>query len=151
VSSADEGRAADDEGGARKLGFLQYLGYGFGDAANNLTFMMASSFLLIYYTYVAAIPAAAAGTLFLVVRVWGGFTDLFAGRRVDATSTRWGKFRPYLLFGSPPLLLLLVALFTVPGGWSPEAKLVYAYVTYALFQLAYSFVNIPYGSLSPPR
>ncbi len=109
---------------------------------------MVSSFLLIYYTDVAGIPAAAAGTLFLVVRVWGGFTDLFAGRRVDETSTRWGKFRPYLLFGSPPLLLLLVAVFTVPGGWSDGAKLVYAYVTYALFYLAYSFVNIPYGSLA---
>src|SRR3712207_6585394 len=118
------------------------------DSANNHTFTMVSSFLLIYYTDVAGIPAAAAGTLFLVVRVWGGFTDLIAGRRVDETSTRWGKFRPYLLFGSPPLLLLLVALFTVPGGWSLEAKLVYAYVTYALFSLAYSFVNIPYGSLS---
>jgi glucuronide carrier protein len=146
VSSLSEGRAADGEGGTRKLGFLQYLGYGAGDAANNLTFMMVSSFLLIYYTDVAAIPAAAAGTVFLVVRVWGGFTDLFAGRRVDVTSTRWGKFRPYLLFGSLPLLLLLVALFTVPDGWSLQAKLVYA--TYALFQLAYSFVNIPYGSLA---
>ena len=141
MSSADEGRA-------RKLGFVQYVGYGVGDTANNLTFMMVSSFLLIYYTDVAGIPAAAAGTLFLVVRVWGGFTDLIAGRRVDGTSTRWGRFRPYLLFGSLPLLLLLVAVFTVPGGWSLEAKLVYAYVTYVLFQLLYSFVNIPYGSLS---
>ncbi len=148
MSSTVEGHAADGEGRTRKLGFLQYLGYGFGDTANNLTFAMVSSFLLIYYTDVAGIPAAAAGTLFLVARVWGGITDLIAGRRVDATSTRWGKFRPYLLFGSPPLLLLLVALFTVPGGWSPEAKLAYAYVTYALFYLAYSFVNIPYGSLS---
>jgi glucuronide carrier protein len=148
VSSAGEGRATNGEGGARKLGFLQYLGYGFGDAANNLTFMMVSSFLLIYYTDVAGIPAAAAGTLFLVVRVWGGITDLFAGRRVDATSTRWGKFRPYLLFVSLPLLLTLVAMFTVPGGWSLQAKLVYAYATYALFQLLYSFVNIPYGSLA---
>jgi glucuronide carrier protein len=148
MSAAGEGRATDGEGRTRKLGFLQYLGYGVGDTANNLTFAMVSSFLLIYYTDVAGIPAAAVGTLFLVVRVWGGFTDLFAGRRVDAASTRWGKFRPYLLFGSPPLLLLLVALFTVPSGWSPEAKLVYAYLTYALFSLAYSFVNIPYGSLS---
>jgi glucuronide carrier protein len=148
VSSAGEGRATNGEGGARKLGLLQYLGYGVGDSANNLTFMMTSMFLLIYYTDVAGIPAAAAGTLFLVARVWGGFTDLFAGRRADATSTRWGKFRPYLVFASPPLLLLLVALFTVPGGWGDGAKLAYAYVTYALFLLVYSFVNIPYGSLS---
>jgi len=132
----------------RRLGPLQYLGYAAGDAANNLTFSMVSAFLLIYYTDVAGIPAAAAGTLFLVVRIWGGVTDLFAGRIIDDTSTRWGKFRPYLLFGSVPLLLLLVALFSTPGGWSDGGKVAWAYITYALFSLAYSFVNIPYGSLS---
>jgi glucuronide carrier protein len=126
---------------------VQYLGYAAGDAANNLTFSMVSAFLLIYYTDVAGISAATAGTLFLVVRIWGGVTDLIAGRRVDETSTRWGKFRPYLLFGSVPLLLLLVALFSIPSGPSDTAKIVWAYVSYALFQLAYSFVNIPYGSL----
>ena len=129
-----------------KLG--QYLGYGAGDAANNLTFSTVSAFLLIYYTNVAGITAAAAGTLFLVVRIWGGFTDLFAGRRVDETQTRWGKFRPYLLFGPVPLLVLLVAVFSIPGGLSLGGKLAWVYVSYALFQLAYSFVNIPYGSLA---
>ncbi|NJC71351.1 MFS transporter [Planosporangium thailandense] len=67
---------------------------------------------------------------------------------VDKTSTRWGKFRPYLLFGSLPLLFLGVALFSVPGGLSTTGKLVYAYVTYTLWGLSYSFVNIPYGSLA---
>jgi glucuronide carrier protein len=126
----------------------QYLGYASGDVANNLTFSMASSFLLIYYTDVAGISAGAAGTLFLVVRVWGGVTDLVAGRRVDETSTRWGKFRPYLLFASAPLLLSLVALFSIPGGLSDGAALAWAYVSYGVFSLAYSFVNIPYGSLA---
>ena len=82
-----------------KLRPVQYLGYAAGEVANNLTFQMVSVFLLIYYTDVAGISAATAGTLLLVVRIWGGFTDLLAGRRVDETSTRWGKFRPYLLFG----------------------------------------------------
>jgi glucuronide carrier protein len=131
-----------------RLGPLRYLGYAAGDVANNLTFSTVSAFLLIYYTDVAGISAAAAGTLFLVVRVWGGVTDLFAGRRVDETNTRWGRFRPYLLFGSVPLLLLLIALFSIPSGLSDSGKVVWAYVSYALFQLAYSFVNIPYGSLS---
>jgi glucuronide carrier protein len=125
----------------------QYLGYAGGDAANNLTFSMASAFLLIYYTDVAGISASTAGTLFLVVRIWGGITDLFAGRRVDDTNTRWGKFRPYLLFASVPLLLMLVALFSIPSGMSAGAKVAWAYASYALFSLAYSFVNIPYGSL----
>ena len=131
-----------------KLRLPQYLGYASGDVANNLTFSMVSAFLLIYYTDVAGISAATAGTLFLVVRVWGGFTDLFAGRRVDETQTRWGRFRPYLLFGSAPLMLTLVAMFSIPSGLSDGGKVAWAYVTYALFSLAYSFVNIPYGSLA---
>src|SRR4051794_13631830 len=131
-----------------KLSRGQYLGYAAGDAANNLTFSLASAFLLIYYTDVVGIAAATAGTLFLVIRVWGGVTDLFAGRIADATSTRWGRFRPYVLFGSIPLLLLNVALFSIPSGLSLGAKVMYAYLSYALFSLAYSFVNIPYGSLS---
>jgi glucuronide carrier protein len=131
-----------------KLRGGQLLGYASGDVANNLTFAMVSAFLLIYYTDVAGISASVAGTLFLVVRVWGGVTDLFAGRRVDETDTRWGMFRPYLVFGSIPLLGLLVALFSIPGGLSAGGKIAWAYATYALFSLAYSFVNIPYGSLS---
>jgi glucuronide carrier protein len=130
-----------------RLGTGQYLGYAAGEVANNITFQMVSAFVLIYYTDVAGISAAAAGTLLLLVRVWGGFTDLLAGRSVDATSTRWGKFRPYLLFGPIPLLALLVAVFSIPGGLSDGGKLAWAFVSYALFSLAYSFVNIPYGSL----
>jgi glucuronide carrier protein len=130
-----------------KLRLSQYLGYGAGDAANNLAFSMSSMFLLLYYTDVVGISAAAAGTLFLIVRVWDAFADLIAGRLVDTTSTRWGRFRPFLLFGSLPLLVLGVAIFTVPD-LSASGQLAYAYVSYALFGLAYSLVNIPYGSLA---
>jgi glucuronide carrier protein len=126
----------------------QYLGYAAGEVANNLTFQMVSAFVLIYYTDVAGISAAAAGTLLLIARAWGGFSDLLAGRSVDATSTRWGKFRPYLLFGPVPLFALLVAVFSIPGGLGDGGKLAWAFVSYALFSLAYSFVNIPYGSLA---
>src|SRR6185312_13027301 len=91
---------------ARPLGLAQYLGYAAGDAANNLAFSMTSMFLLLYYTDVVGIAAGAAGTLFLVVRVWDAFADMFAGRMVDRTMTRWGKFRPFFLFGSIPLFLL---------------------------------------------
>jgi glucuronide carrier protein len=131
-----------------KLGRRQYLGYAAGEVGNNLTFQMVSVFVLIYYTDVAGISAGTAGTLLLVARFWGGFTDLFAGQVADGTSTRWGKFRPYLLFGSVPLLVLLVAVFSIPGALGDNATLVWALVSYALFSLAYSFVNIPYGSLS---
>lgn len=130
-----------------KLRPSQLLGYAAGDAGNNLAFSMASMFLLMYYTDVAGIPAAAAGTIFLVVRVWDGVGDLIAGRLVDRTSSRWGKFRPWLLFGSVPLLLLSVATFHVPD-WGLAGKLGYAYVTYTALAAAYSLVNIPYGSLA---
>jgi glucuronide carrier protein len=80
--------------------------------------------------------------------VWDAFADLVAGRLVDITRSRWGKFRPYLLFASLPLLLSSVAVFTVPAFGSETAKYVYAYVTYALLGFLYSLVNIPYGSLA---
>jgi glucuronide carrier protein len=133
----------------RRLGPLQFLGYAAGDAANNLAFSMTSFFLLVYYTDVAGISAAAAGTLFLVIRIWDGFADVFAGRVVDRTMTRWGKFRPFFLLAGLPALLLSVATFTVPGMLDGHgAKLVAAYLTYGLLGLAYSLVNIPFGSLA---
>ncbi len=135
-------------GAASRLRASQYLGYAAGEVANNLTFQMVAAFLLIYYTDVADISASTAGTLLLIARVWGGFTDLLAGRSVDETATRWGRFRPYLLFGSPTLLVLLVATFSVPASLGGSATLIWAFVSYALFSLAYSFVNIPYGSLA---
>jgi glucuronide carrier protein len=140
--------AAPESGQAGRLRLSQYLGYAGGDVANNLTFSLASMFLLLYYTDVAGIAAGAAGTLLFVVRVWQAVTDIFAGQVVDKTTTRWGRFRPYLLFGGPPLMLLSVALFSVPGGLSDGAAVAYAYASYALFGLVYSLVNIPFGSLA---
>lgn len=131
----------------RRLKAIQVIGYGSGDAANNLAFSITAFFLLVYYTDVAGISAAAAGTMFLLVRFWDAFTDILAGRLVDKTSTRWGKFRPFLLFGSVPLMALTFLTFHVPD-WSHGGKVAYAYVTYGLLGLAYSLVNIPYGSLA---
>jgi len=108
---------------------------------------MVGMFLLLYYTDVAGIPATAAGTVFLVVRIWDGIADLTAGRLVDRTRGRWGKFRPWLLFGSAPLLALGVACFWVPP-LSADGKLLYAYLSYGAYGTAYSLVNIPYGALA---
>ena len=132
----------------KPLRLPQFLGYATGDAANNLAFSMTSMFLLVYYTDVVGISAAAVGTMFLVVRFWDAFADIAAGRIVDRTQTRWGKFRPFLLFGSLPLLLLSVAVFSVPGGLSHDGAVVYAVVSYAILGFAYSLVNIPYGSMA---
>ena len=132
------------------LRWSSVIGYGLGDAANNFVFSMGMLFLLNYYTDVAGINAAAAGTLLVLVRIYDAAADMVVGRIVDRTHTsaRWGRFRPYLLWGSLPLLLLNVAVFSVPLGWSESEKLAYAYATYALLGTAYSFVNIPYGSLA---
>src|SRR6478609_669792 len=117
------------------------VGYGFGDFANNLAFTLSTSFLLYYYTDVAGLSAAAVATMFFVVRLWDAFADMFAGRLVDRTMTRMGKFRPFILF-------LSYLTFHVPSSLDDGAKLLYAYVTYAVLGLVYSLVNIPYGSLA---
>ncbi|WP_040158172.1 glycoside-pentoside-hexuronide (GPH):cation symporter [Mobilicoccus massiliensis] len=132
----------------QKLRQINYLGYMSGDIANNLAFSLQAMFLLIYYTNVVGLNPAPIGTMFLIVRVWDAFADLLAGRLVDMTHSRWGKFRPYLLFVSLPLLLSSVALFTMPNFDSDTAKYVYAYFTYTLLGTLYSLVNIPYGSLA---
>ncbi|WP_151637668.1 glucuronide transporter [Noviherbaspirillum aerium] len=132
----------------KPLQWHSIVGYGLGDAANNLAFAISTLFLLSYYTDVAGIEAGIAGTILVTVRIYDAFMDLLAGHVVDRTSTRWGRFRPFLLWGSPPLMLLSVAVFSVPLAWSENEKLAYACVTYVLFGTAYSFVNIPYGSLA---
>jgi len=106
-----------------RLGLTSVIGYGSGDAANNLAFSLGTTFLLLYYTNVVGLPTAAIGTMFLIVRLWDAFTDLFAGRVIDRTMTRWGKFRPIILFGSVPLLVMSVLTFAVPAGWSGGAQL----------------------------
>lgn len=133
---------------AKPLTWTNIIGYGLGDIANNFVFVMGALFLLNYYTDVAGISPAAAGTLLALVRIYNAVTDIVAGRMVDRTSTRWGRCRPFLLWGGLPLLLLSVAVFSVPAGWNTTGKLIYACVTYGLLVTAYSFVNIPYGSLA---
>ena len=135
------------------------IGYGLGDFACNLAFSMVTTFLLYYMTDVAGLTAAAIGTMFLVVRLWDAFTDLFAGRMVDKTMTRWGKFRPFILWFAVPVTVMSVLNFNVPSPgikwlglfeWdvSTSGQLLYAYLAYALLGMIYSLINIPYGSLA---
>ncbi|WP_129662302.1 glycoside-pentoside-hexuronide (GPH):cation symporter [Rothia uropygialis] len=122
-------------------------GYGLGDAGCNVAFQMTGVFLLLFYTDVAGIQPAHASAIFLFVKFWDAFADLFAGRMVDRTMTRWGKFRPFLLWYSVPLLLSNVLCFWIPVD-SYATKIVWATVSYALLGLLYSMVNIPFGSLA---
>ncbi|WP_097437550.1 glucuronide transporter [Escherichia coli] len=132
----------------QQLSWRTIVGYSLGDVANNFAFAMGALFLLSYYTDVAGVGAAAAGTMLLLVRVFDAFADVFAGRVVDSVNTCWGKFRPFLLFGTAPLMIFSVLVFWVPTDWSHGSKVVYAYLTYMGLGLCYSLVNIPYGSLA---
>lgn len=140
--------AVEDLRSMERLPLKTIVGYGAGDFASNLAFSLSTAFLLYYYTDVAGIAAASVGTMFLVVRLWDAFADLLAGRIVDRTMTRWGKFRPFLMFGAIPLLFMSFLAFHVPSSFDAGMKLIYAYATYAVLGLVYSLVNIPYGSLA---
>jgi len=132
---------------APHLSFRTIAGYGAGDAGCNIAFQMTGLFLLIFYTDVVGISPVHAGSIFLFVKVWDAFADIFAGRMVDRTMTRWGKFRPFLLWYSVPLLAANLLCFWIPVD-SYNMKLVWAVVSYALMGLLYSLVNIPFGSLA---
>ncbi|MGL6312859.1 MFS transporter [Vibrio sp. WXL103] len=126
------------------------VGYAVGDVANTLSFGMASMFLLAYYTDVLGISAAAAGTLFLVARIWDAVNDPMMGALCDKlfSKRRGEKFRPFLLKGSWPVIIAAILVFWAPEGLSDTQKLIWAYTTYIVYGMAYTFINIPYGSLA---
>lgn len=129
------------------LSLARTWGYGVGDFGINLYFISAMTYLMYFYTDVFGISAAAVATLFLVARGIDAITDPIMGLIVDRTRTRWGPMRPYLLFGAVPMGVLLVLVFTVPD-FSETGKLVWAYVTYILFGIAFTVVGLPYSSLT---
>ena len=154
-----------------KLPFLEKFGYGLGDTASNFVWATMISFLSLYYTDIFGISAGAMGALLLFARVTDGFIDFGMGALADRTKTRWGKFRPYLLWMCVPLATVFILTFTVPpASWSAPlltlptlnifgwelipadsvvtSKLIYAWITYNLMMLFYTAINIPYGALS---
>lgn len=129
-----------------RLSVKEKIGYGFGDTASNLYFQMFINFLLFFYTDVFGIPAAVAGTLFMVTRFWDAVNDPMMGIIADRTNTKWGKFRPYLLWMMLPMAATGVLAFTTPD-FSLQGKIIYAFVTYILVMMAYTAINIPYSAL----
>jgi sugar (glycoside-pentoside-hexuronide) transporter len=123
------------------------VGYAFGDAAANFVFQTMLVFQLAFYTDTFGITAAAAGTLFLVVRVWDAVFDPVMGVVADRTNTRWGKFRPWILWTAVPFGIVGFLAFTTPP-FGPQGKLLYAYVTYIALMMVYSANNLPYSALS---
>ena len=120
--------------------------YGFGDLASCLFWQTITLYLLFFYTDVFGLAAAAAGIMIGVSRLLDAFFDVVIGMTADRTKSRWGKFRPYILWGAVPLAISAILAFSTPA-FGGAAKVVYAYVTFIFFMFMYSTVNIPYTAL----
>ena len=122
------------------------IGYGLGDTASSMLWKLFSVYLMFFYTNICGIDAWVVGVLFLVTRIWDSLLDPVVGLLCDRTSSRWGTFRPWLLWGALPFGALGVLTFYMPE-WGTGGKVVYATVTYSLMMIVYSSVNVPYAAL----
>jgi len=129
-----------------KLSFKEKVGYSLGDTASHFVWDMVGFWLLFFYTDVYGISAAAAGTIMLIARFWDMAIDPIIGVVSDRTKTRWGKFRPYILFGAIPYAVLAILTFTTPN-FGEIGKIIYAGATYVLLMTAYATINLPYSAL----
>ncbi|MEI6888676.1 MAG: MFS transporter [Bacteroidales bacterium] len=129
-----------------KLSVKEKIGYSLGDTASHFVWDMVGFWLLFFYTDVYGISAAAAGTIMLIARFWDMAIDPVIGVISDRTNTRWGKFRPYILFGAIPYAVLAILTFTTPH-LGETGKILYAAATYILLMTAYAAINLPYSAL----
>ena len=131
-----------------KLSFRSKFFYGGGDFAINIMWQLTVFYLLFFYTDIFGLSPANAGLVFFIAKIWDAITDPIMGYIADNTSTRWGKFRPYILFGSVPALIMIVLCFTSPD-LSQSGKFYWALFTYITFTTFYTVIAIPVGSLIP--
>lgn len=129
-----------------RIAIKEKIGYGFGDFASSMFWKIFSMFLMYYYTDIVQLNPASVGTMLLLTRLWDGINDPLMGIISDRTNTKNGKFRPFLLWGAIPFGLIGVITFSVPDVGT-SGKLIYAYITYTLMMMVYTFVNVPYASL----
>jgi GPH family glycoside/pentoside/hexuronide:cation symporter len=132
---------------AARLPWREKLSYGIADMGFNFFWTNISTFLLIFYTDVFGLTAAAAASMMFIIKIINAFTDPMIGAASDRTRSRWGKFRPYLLWGALPLAGAAVLTYTTPD-LSANGKMVWAYATYLLMMVCYTCINIPYNALS---
>lgn len=129
-----------------KIKLKEKIGYGLGDAASSMFWKLFGMYLLFFYTDIFGINAAVVGTMFLITRIWDSLFDPIVGVISDRIETKWGKFRPFLLWVAIPFGILGVLTFTTPH-FSDEGKIIYAYITYSLMMMIYSLINVPYASM----
>ncbi len=130
----------------KSLSIKEKIGYSLGDTAFNFYFQMYIVYMLYFYTDVFGISAAVVGTMFLVSRIWDAVNDPLIGALADRTKSRWGKFRPWILFAAFPLAIFGILAFTTID-LSTVGKIVWAYVTYNLLMMSYTAGNVPYSAL----
>lgn len=131
---------------SQKVPLLEKIGYSMGDGGANLAFQMMMMFQMFFYTDVFGIKATAAGTILLLARFIDAFVDPVVGALADRTESKWGKYRPWVLWTAIPFAVFFILAFTTPD-LAERAKVIYAGVTYTLFMAIYSFNNTPYASL----
>ncbi|BDU27535.1 MULTISPECIES: MFS transporter [unclassified Flavobacterium] len=129
-----------------KISLKEKIGYGLGDAASSMFWKIFSMYLLFFYTDVFGLAPAIVGTMFLITRIWDSCFDPIVGILADRTKSKWGKFRPYLLWVAIPFAVIGVLTFYTPD-FDEKGKIIYAYVTYSLMMMIYSLINVPYASL----
>lgn len=132
--------------GKEKVSIKEKIGYALGDGAANIAWRGVATFLFIYYTDVFGLDPVTVGVLFLVARSSDGISDIAMGILGDRTKSKYGKFRPWIIWTAIPLAVILSLLFTNPN-FDDTGKIIYAYVIYILFTLIYTANNIPYGAL----
>lgn len=130
----------------QKVSFGEKVGYSLGDGGANLVFQMMMMFQLFFYTDVFGIKATTAGLILLFARVFDAFIDPMVGILSDRTNTKWGKYRPWVIWTALPFGVFFLLTFTTPD-LGEKAKIIYAGVTYTLLMAIYSFNNTPYASL----
>ncbi|WP_434926445.1 glycoside-pentoside-hexuronide (GPH):cation symporter [Shewanella sp. HL-SH4] len=128
------------------ISIKEKIAYGLGDTASNIVFQTVMLFLTFFYTDIFGISPAFVGTMFLAVRLIDAITDPLMGALADRTNTKWGKFRPYLLWFALPFGVISVLAFTTPD-LSEDGKMIYAFVTYTALMMVYTAINIPYCAL----
>jgi GPH family glycoside/pentoside/hexuronide:cation symporter len=122
------------------------IGYGFGDMASSMFWKVFSYYLPFFYSNIFGLSLIDAGILVLITRIWDAVSDPVMGVIADRTHTRWGKYRPYLLWIAAPFSICGILLFTTPD-LSYAGKLIWAYVTYILMMTVYTGINVPYGAM----
>lgn len=131
---------------SQKVSFGEKVGYSLGDGSANLVFQMMMMFQMFFYTDVFGIKATAAGAILLFARFFDAFVDPIVGILSDRTHTKWGKYRPWLIWTAIPFAVFFILAFTTPD-LGERGKIIYAGITYTLLMSIYSFNNTPYSSL----